>query len=203
MSKSQIYILGGGGHARVLIDLYQRRGVQLDGLFDPNLSPGSNVLGVPVLGPDSMLNDLEHANATLINGIGVVPKSLVRAKIARIWRDKQWRFETAAHDAALISDSAQLSEGCQVLAGAIVQCCASLGADTVVNTGAIVDHDCVVGANVFIAPGVTLCGGVLIGDGAFIGAGATIIPGVRIGNGAIVGAGVVVRADVPADIVHV
>jgi UDP-perosamine 4-acetyltransferase len=97
---------------------------------------------------------------------------------------------------AIVSESAELTEGCQVLARAYVGPDATLGAGVLVNSAAVVEHDCRIGAGSVIGPGAVLSGRVHLGAGAEVGAGATVLPDRLIGDGARVGAGAVVTRDV-------
>jgi sugar O-acyltransferase (sialic acid O-acetyltransferase NeuD family) len=97
---------------------------------------------------------------------------------------------------AIVSESSELSEGCQVLACAYVGPDAMLGAGVLVNSAAVVEHDCRIGAGTVVGPGVVLSGRVHLGAGAEVGAGATVLPDRVIGDGARVGAGAVVTRDV-------
>jgi UDP-perosamine 4-acetyltransferase len=85
-----------------------------------------------------------------------------------------------------------MGRGVVVMAGAVVNACATIGDLAIINTGATVDHDCVIGRAVHVAPQCGLAGCVTVGDGAMLGVGTKVIPGIRIGADATVGAGSVV-----------
>ena len=104
----------------------------------------------------------------------------------------------AVHQKAMVSATAILGEGVQLLIGCCVGEHARIGDFTILNTGAIVDHDCELGVGVHIMPGATLAGEVRVEDFATVGSGAIVLPRLRIGTGAMVGAGAVVTKDVPA-----
>jgi sugar O-acyltransferase (sialic acid O-acetyltransferase NeuD family) len=187
-----VYILGGGGHARVLLDAMMANGRPADGVLDLRLALGDVVLGVPVVGTDEFLDHIDPADAFLVNGLGANPSTDKRRTLFKAMRAKGFEFMTVQHPAAVIGSECVLGQGVQVMAGAVVQNRVHMGANTVVNTRASVDHDCEIGESVFISPGVVLCGEVLIAGSAFIGAGAVVLPGVQVGAHAIVAAGSVV-----------
>ncbi|MBT9501031.1 MAG: hypothetical protein IV092_07285 [Burkholderiaceae bacterium] len=79
------------------------------------------------------------------------------------------------HPRAYVAAQAVLADGCQVMAGAVVDVRSSVGEASVLWPCANVNHDSRVGANCFVSPSATLCGFVQIGDGSFIGAGAVVV----------------------------
>ncbi|MGF6995085.1 acetyltransferase [Paraburkholderia sp. GAS32] len=196
MTNTKLYVLGGGGHAKVVIDALTVGGATIAGLIDPRLEVGAIVLGVPVIGGDEWMTKLDPQGAQLANGIGATVKSRVNRKLFDLWSTQGFSFVSVVHPSAIVSAEVELAQGCQIMAGAILQPHAKIGVGTVINTAVSIDHDCVVGAHCFIAPSVTLCGGATIGEGSFVGAGATLLPGVKVGNNALVAAGAVVDADV-------
>lgn len=195
-----LVLLGAGGHARVLLALLRAGGHSVLGVCDPGLARAgvSEWRGLPVLGGDDAVAGLEPAAVALVNGIGQLVGGNARLALSQSMRARGFRFPALVHPAAWVDPDARLDDGVQVMAGAIVQADAEIGADCIINTRAGVDHDCRLGMNVHVAPGATLCGGVTIGDGAFIGAGATVIQGLRVGAGAVLGAGTVLVRDLVA-----
>lgn len=196
MESKPIIVIGGGGHARVVIDALVACGADVRGFVD--LDPlKEEVDGLSRLGGDDSIYELfEPGSVYLVNGIGSLGPPGIRRSIYNRFRQKGYIFKTCIHPRAVVSPQAHLAQGVQIMAGAVVQPGATLRENTIVNTGATVDHDCRVGSHVHIAPGVTLSGDVSIGDCSHIGAGATVIQGIQIGSHSIVGAGSVVIRDV-------
>lgn len=193
-----VYVLGGGGHARAVLDALLASDVKVAGVLDPSLSTQHRVLGVPVMGGDSFLDELDPKSFLLVNGLGANPRVEPRKEIYESMKRRGFTFAPVRHPFAVVGRQGVLGEGSQLLAGSVLQPLVQLGENAVVNTGASIDHDCVIGANAFISPGAVLCGGVTVGESAFIGAGATVLAGVAIGANAIVGAGGVVTRAVEA-----
>lgn len=188
-------VIGGGGHAKVVISTLQAAGHQVSAIFDDNARKwGSEIFGVRVRGPIAEAND---AQAPLgIIGIG---DNALRRKLAQ--RLDKVRWATAIHPTAYVDRSVQLQPGTVVFAGAVIQPDAMLGHHVIVNTGASVDHDCAIGDFVHLAPGVHLAGNVRIEEGALLGIGTSVIPGRRIGSWTTVGAGAAVVGDLPPGVV--
>lgn len=193
-----ILVLGGGGHAKVVIDTLHSVGATVAGFLDKNPSL-VELLGVPQLGDADPGSFHQYAadEILLANGFGAVGKNRLRSKQFESWKSHGFTFTTILHPAAYVSPAASLEEGAQVMAGAIVQAGSRIGPNAIINTRAAVDHDCLLEAHTHVATGAVLSGGVHLRPGAFIGAGASIIQGIRIGQNSVVGAGSVVVRDVP------
>lgn len=194
-------IIGGGGHARVLIDALQttrspHRLAVLD--VDPrrwNLT----MLDVPIVGDERCLGDLVAAGLThFAIGVGGAANTMPRQRLYENALTFGLEPLSIVHPAATVSRWATIGPGAQLLAGAIVNAGARIGANAIINSGAIVEHDCTIGDHVHVATGARLASTVQVGDGAHIGAGAVIRQLIRIGPAAVVGAGAVVVNDVSA-----
>lgn len=193
--KKEIVILGGGGHAKVLIDAILSAGsFRIKGILDPCLKKGSKVAGYPVLGSDNLLDGLK--GISLVNGIGTVKAGERRKKVFEICKKKGFKFPVIVHPKAHVSKTTKIGEGVQVLTAAVINTYAEVGEDSIVNTRAIVEHDCKVGPHVHIASGAILGGAVKVGERSHIGMGARVLQGVKIGKNVTVGAGAVVTKDV-------
>lgn len=194
-------ILGGGGHARVLIDALQETAVSLYGLLDPDATLwGKQIMSIPVLGDDSLLPELAQTGIVeaFIVGLGGTRNNQPRRKLFEFACNHGLQPVTVIHPRAICSSWANIGVGAQILPGAIVNAGAVVGRNTIINSGGIVEHDCQIGDHVHVATGATLSGMVVVGMGAHIGAGATVKQGITIGEQAVVGAGAAVVKDVLA-----
>lgn len=199
MNDAKAILLGAGGHARVLLDLLDLQAFDIVGVTAPELVSGKEWFGIAVLDFDKNVTGFPINEVLLINAVGGIPGQRIRQRLYTEFKDMGFRFATLQHPSSIVSRSAELAEGVQLMAGSILQPGVKIGVNVLVNTRASIDHDCVIGAHAFIGPAVTLCGDVQVGEGAFIGAGAVVLPGVQIGAGAIVGAGSVVIRSVAKD----
>lgn len=188
-------ILGGGGHARVLIDCLRMGGAMKPAaILDPNRDLwGKQIDDVPVLGDDEELPRLlEQDIRAFAVGLGQGP----RAHLFERTLQMGFRPVSAIHPRAVVSARASIDDGAQIFACAVVNAGAVLGKNVIVNTAAVVEHDCVIGDHVHVSCNACLAGGVQVEAGAFVGAGSTIRQGLKIGALAVVGAGAVVTKDV-------
>lgn len=193
-----VIIIGAGGHARVLYDCLQLLGVEVLGALDKCPSPVDRTGSIPIIGDDSAICTYSSDAVELVNGLGSVGDTSQRVGIYDKFKKLGYSFRTLVHPAATVAKNCELSEGVQVMAGAVINTGTKVSADAIINTGARVDHDCFIGTHTHIAPGCTVSGNVNIGNGVHVGVGATVIQGVVIGDNALVGAGAVVLKDVAA-----
>lgn len=193
-----IIVIGGGGHGRVVIEALLRAGAAVAGVIDPHPGVAAGLPpAVPWLGGEDALAGFGPGDYVLANGIGGIGEPHRRSTYERLFA-AGYGFVRVQHPAAIVAQSGVvLGEGCQIMAGAVLQPGVRVGADAIVNTRAAVDHDCVLGEHCHVAPGAVLCGDVSIGAGTHVGAGAVVIQGVRIGSFSIVGAGAIILSDVP------
>lgn len=196
-TQGGVYVVGAGGHGKVVLATLQDAGLPIAGVLDDNPDLwGCPILGHTVLGPAARLAQTPTATAVLAIG-----DNGVRDRLAREFAHVQWA--TVIHPRAYVHPSARLGAGCVVVAGAVIQPDVMIDAHGIVNTGATVDHDCRLGAFVHVAPGANVAGGVTIGDGTLLGIGACVIPGVVIGTWAVIGAGAVVTGHIPTGVTAV
>ena len=182
-----LHVIGGGGHASVVVDVARRAGLGEATLWceDP---PDANRF--PTGTQFRRLDELT-SSVPIVLGIGDLPqRSRLRARFPV--------FAPAVIDpSAVIGTGVHVGEGAVVFAACVLNPNASIEADAIINTGCIVEHDCVVQRNAHLSPGVRLAGGVVVGRNAHVGTGGIVLPGVKVGDGAVVGAGAVVTRDVP------
>lgn len=191
---------GAGGHATVVIEIVRSmQECEIVGLLEVRSELwGTRVLGVEVLGDDSLMAELkERGIDRAFIGVGIVGDAKPRQQLYEKVTGAGFKIVPAVHAAAVVSASATIGDGPTIMAGAIVNANAVIGNNVIINTGAIVEHDCVIGDHTHIATGARLAGGVHVGPGSLIGIGAVVRQEIMIGEGAIVGAGAVVVRDVP------
>lgn len=182
-----MYLYGASGHAKVIVEILEKNGVKVHGLFDDNTLV-KDLLNYAVLGPP---NPTEIIKEEVIVSIGI------NSTRKNIVEKHGFKYGKAIHQNTEISERSMIGEGSVVVGNAIINSGVEIGKHSIINTCASIDHDCIIEDFVHISPNATLCGEVRICEGAHIGAGAIIIPGIKIGKWATVGAGSVIIRDVP------
>jgi len=194
----KIILIGGGGHAKVVIDAVKYSDkYTIYGIVDPKLPEGESVLGVKVIGGDEKLKGLfEEGIESAFIGIGSIGDCSLRKKIYDELKRIGFRLPVIVHPKAIVADDVEIGDGTFVAAGAIINPGTKIGKNAIINTSSSIDHDCVIGDFVHIAPGVTLSGGVKVGDETHIGTGAKVTQYLTIGKKCTIGAGQTIRHDI-------
>jgi sugar O-acyltransferase (sialic acid O-acetyltransferase NeuD family) len=190
-----IVVIGGGGHAKVLIAVLKQSGRRILGYTDQR--DRGDILAVPYLGTDTELGNVlrRHRGCSAVIGIGKIDASHHRLALQSEVEALGFELPPIVSHHAVINEDVRLGPGTVVLDGVVVNSGTEVGSACILNTGSTLDHDCRLGDDVHIAPGVTVSGGVTIGDHCLIGAGATMIQGVRVCADCLVGAGATVVRD--------
>ncbi len=196
MPNKTRFLVGGGGHGRVLLDALISSNQNISGIIDSKFQIGTRIFGITVIGGDDLLNSINPETDELINGLGSTGNLTLHRDLFDRLSSRGFIFCGAIHPSAIIGRDCEIDKTAQIMAGVVVQNRTVIGKNVILNTRSSIDHDVSIGDNSIISPGATICGSVNIGKNVFVGAGAVIIQGVKIGNGCIVGAGTVVRHNI-------
>ena len=180
--EKNIYLYGASGHGKVIKDILEAQGKNVDGFIDDNKKD-------PCFCERPVLKKADGLSPMIIS-IGDNRQRKEKAESLHCL------FVKAEHPSAIISPSATIGEGTVVMPGVIINADAVIGKHCIINTGASIDHECVIGDYCHIAPHASLCGLVHVGEGTLIGVGASVKPEVHIGEWCTVGAGAAVVKDV-------
>jgi acetyltransferase EpsM len=184
-----VYVVGAGGHARVVIDLLTQAGRPPAGILDRSPT-ASSLAGVPVLDDGAPV----PPDAEFVIAVG---DNALRERLA----GARARFHIGLHPAASVAGDVIIGPGTVVMAAAVVNAGARIGSHCIVNSGAIIEHDCVLEDYVSVAPGAVIGGAAHIGRGSAVSIGATILHGIRIGRHVVLGAGAVATESLPDNVV--
>lgn len=176
MKTLGVYLIGAGGHARALVEALTSSGEQVHAYVAREVADW-----LPVRRCEEA--DLPAGAAVVIGIGGVTPPSLER----RVGLCQTgWMPFTVVHPRSIVSATARIEAGAQILAGAVIQPNARIGRLAIVNTGAIVEHDAEVGEGAHIAPGSIVLGGAKVGRFALVGAGSVVLPFATVPEKALV-----------------
>ncbi len=182
--KKPLIIIGAGGHGKVIADNALKNGYTNIRFVDDNAT--GECMGFPIIGKCEDLENLNDGETDFIIGIG---NNAIRKQIAEKY-DVNWA--TIIHPSAQIAVNASIGKGTNVMAGAVVNACATVGKHCIINTCAVVEHDNVVNDYVHISPNVALGGTVRVGERTHIGIGAIVSNNIDVCGDCIIGAGAVV-----------
>jgi sugar O-acyltransferase (sialic acid O-acetyltransferase NeuD family) len=193
-------VLGGGGHASVLVEMLQAREDRMRiCILDADPAKwGRSMLGEEIRGGDELLPRLVEEGAShFAVGVGGVADNRPRKLLFEKGLGYGLEPVTLIHPSAVCSRWSRIGKGSMLFPGSIVNAGAVIGVNVIVNSGAIVEHDCVIQDHAHIATGAKLASTVRVGACAHVGLGAAVKQEVSIGEGAVIGAGAVVLHDVP------
>lgn len=195
--KRPVIILGAGGHGRVILDLLQKLNYDVRGFSDPDQTLwGKTIDGVPVIGSDDKILNLDTDEIHLVLGVGGTGDNSLRKHLFTFFSSRHYTLPSIVHPSAMIASNVIMGKGSIAMAGSVIQTGCRIGDNVIINTGSLVDHDCIIENHVHIAPGAVISGNVMIHNGSHVGTGATIIQNISIGEEALVAAGAVVVKDV-------
>lgn len=185
-SPKSLAIIGCGGHARSVADVYLNLYPHAALFFvDENAKADETIMGFPVQ--------------------KALPREMIELFIAFGSNEKRkhsWEMMNPSKSLITIaSSSAQVSAysliGNNVFIGnfAHIGPEASVGKNTIINTGAIIEHEVQIGDHCHIGPNAVISGRSTIGNLVFIGVGAIVKDSVTIGSNIVLGAGAVAVKD--------
>ncbi|NQT32341.1 MAG: acetyltransferase [Candidatus Omnitrophica bacterium] len=200
MDKERIILIGGGGHCKVVIDAVRLSGeYEIEGIIDPGLEPGSDVMGVPVLGGDEILAEVYNKGVkNAFIAVGSVGDCTIRKAIHKKIKGVGFNVPVIRHPETVVANDVELGEGSFVAASVTINTGTKIGENVIINTSSSIDHDCQIGDFAHISPGTILSGEVRIGDSSHIGAKSVVNQVISIGEECIIGSGSVVTRDIPS-----
>lgn len=181
---NRLIIIGAGGHGKVIADNAVKNGYTNICFVDDHAS--GMCMGFPILGTSTDLEKWNDGATDFVIGIG---NNAVRQKVAQKY-NVNW--VTLIHPSAQIGLHVTIGKGTVVMAGAVINACATVGEHCIINTCAVVEHDNVIENYVHISPNAALGGTVQIGELTHVGIGATVRNNIQICSGCTIGASAVV-----------
>lgn len=160
-AENVIAVIGGGGHAKVVINILRKlRKYRILGYTDP--TDNGALLTVPYLGSDDDLIVLTatEGNLNAALGVGQVALGQPRYELWSRLRSAALAFPSVVSPAAIVNDDVCMGEGCVVMDGAVINTGVRMGDGVIVNTNSTIEHDVRLQEWVHVAPGATISGGV-------------------------------------------
>jgi len=190
----RLFVLGAGGHGRVVADSAESMEVFNEIIFLDD-EPGE--ADVPVMGRCSDLASLARSEDACIVAFG---DNRSRLKALKQIGGLGIEIAVVIDASATVGRDCTIGPGSVVLPQAAVNNGSILDLGCIVNTGSTVDHDCRLGECVHVSPGAHLGGDVTAGECTWFGIGSCVRNGVEISRDVVVGAGAVVVSNIPEGI---
>jgi sugar O-acyltransferase (sialic acid O-acetyltransferase NeuD family) len=194
---SKVFIIGAGGFAREVFDVYidLNREEDVMGFLEENCKKEGELLNGRPVQDTSFLNTLKEPKNKflLIGAIGSTKRKRLLVKL----ENEGFHFDTIIHKSVIHSRWVKIGDGSIITPGVIMTCQVELGRHVIVNLGARIGHDVTIGNFSTLSPGAEIMGCASLGEQVYVGTNATVLDRVKVGNGAIIAAGAVVTKDVP------
>lgn len=197
--RTDAVMIGGGGHARILLDAVRGSGWNVIGCLDKK-QPGTRVLGeIEILGPDDMLGDLydRGVRVAFVGAAGSAIDPKLRIKIFDMLKEKGFVLPPLVHKTAHLGERSEIGEATYLCGGAQVGAQVLIGDGVIVNTNASVAHDSVIGDHCHLTPNAVIAGFVRIGAGTTVGMCATVMNGVEVGRNCLIHNNASVAQNIP------
>jgi len=189
----KLYIIGAGGHGRVVYDIAFSLGYT-DVAFLDDHSTADAVEG--------KVADYEKFKETAVFFVAIGNNAIRKAISERLLQANA-TLVSLVHPSAVVGSNVSIGKGTVVMPNAVINNSAVISDGVIINTAATVDHDSLIGPYSHISVGSHLCGTVVIGEECFICAGATVINNIKVCGGCTVGAGAAVIQDITQQGVYV
>ncbi len=199
MNLQKVAIIGAGGHAREVLDVFDaintiKPRYDVKGfIVDPEYGkPGIMINDKPILGGfEWFLDNMDCATVCAVGAPHLRFHLTERAKALGI------PFCSVVHPTAIMTRWVSIGEGVVIAAGCILTNNIHIGNHVHINIDCTVSHDASIADFTTLSPGVHVSGNISFEEGCFVGTGVNIIEKKTIGAWSIIGAGSIVIENVP------
>jgi sugar O-acyltransferase (sialic acid O-acetyltransferase NeuD family) len=186
--EKKIFIIGSGGHSRVIIECAELLNFKIESIIDINQKNNTNekIFNIKVK-PKNYIKKIKK-NSYIFLAIG--DNFLRQRYYNKLFNF--FKFINLIHPESYVSKYAKLGNGNYIGAKSVINPGVKIGTNCIINTSAVIEHETNISNNVHIGPGSIVCGRCKLNDNSFIGANSIIIENVTISKNNIIGAGSVV-----------
>ena len=140
---ADVVVIGGGGHAKVLIAVLHKLGWSIVGYTDRD--DRGAILGAARLGWDDALVGVlaGHPGCAALVGVGKIDASPLRQRLQRDAEALGFEAPVVVSPHAVVNEAVRLGAGTMVFDGVAVNSGATTGDACILNTNATIEHDCI------------------------------------------------------------
>lgn len=190
--KNKLLIIGASGHGKVIADIAIKMNKWQSIAFLDDDKSIKTSMGLEVIGTsDDVFTHIDEYE--IFVGIG---NNRTRQRVHEMLETFGASIPVLIHPKAVVGELVVIGYGTAIMAGAIVNCCTSIGKGCIINTSSTIDHDNCIEDYVHISPGSHLAGTVKVGKGSWLGIGSVVSNNVNITSECKIGAGAVVVSDI-------
>ena len=197
MEQTDIILIGGGGHCKSCIDIFQQEGeYQIAGIVDLPEKLHQKILGYEIIATDDDLPRLANEYENFLITLAEIKNPVKRVRIFQTLKELRAKLPVIISPLAYVSKHAEIGEGTIIMHYALINAGAKIGKNCIINTKALIEHDAIIGDHCHIATGAIINGGVRVGSGTFFGSNAVCKEYIRIGENAVIGCGTKMTKDI-------
>ncbi len=190
MKKTDILLIGAGGHANSCIDVLENLGTyRIVGLIGLPEEVGSKKLGYEIIGTDADMGVLAAEYSNCLISVGQLNNPELRKNKFIEAQLLGFKFPNIISPKAYVSFHSTIGDGTIVMHGAIINAGAVVGRNSIINTMALIEHDSKIGDNCHISTRTVINGSAIVEDDVFIGSSSVLNNSIKIGKGSVIGMG--------------
>ena len=185
MSETPVILIGGGGHCHACIDVIEQSGVyRVAGIVEqPGKAESQTVMGYPVIGDDSDLEQLRTKYDHALVTVGQIGSAKIRQFLFDKLTALEFNLPAVISPMAYVSGHASIGKGTIVMHRALINAGAEVGENCIINTAGLVEHDASIGDHSHISTAAVVNGSAKVGSGSFIGSNAVVTHGAKLPDG--------------------
>jgi len=176
-----IVLVGGGGHAKSVIDVIEvQEKYKIIGIIDKKELIGEELLGYKYIGCDDDLEKIFGKCPYAVIGVGHINSNDIRVKLFEKIQKVGFYLPNIISPLAYVSKYAFIDEGSIVMHHALVNADVKVGKNCIINSKSLLEHGVMIGDNSHISTGAIINGDAKVKTNSFIGSGAVVIQGALV-----------------------
>jgi sugar O-acyltransferase (sialic acid O-acetyltransferase NeuD family) len=200
LRPQRILLIGAGaGGGFVTLDVISRvQHQRAVGILDNNVAlHGKTMMGVPILGPNSMAAEFWEKRVFDAAIICITANIADRAAIFEDMRAKGIRFANVIDPSTIVKNYVSMGEGNLIMGNGYLAPSCVLGDNNFLASHVCIEHHTKVGSHCTFGPRSTTAGAVTIGDRVKFGMGVLVEPYLTIGDNCLIPSGCVLTNNIP------
>ena len=190
----EIILIGGGGHCKSVIDVIEKEGrFKIVGIVDVPELLGTDVLGYPVIGNDSDIDNLSNKYTHALITVGQIRSPETRIRLFNLIKKVGFICPTIISPRAYISEHSIIGSGTVVMHDVLINAGAFIGNNCIINSKALIEHDSKIFDHCHISTNALVNGGVTVKSGCFLGSGSITNNLITIEENSFIKAGAIIK----------
>lgn len=195
--KSELILIGGGGHCKSCIEVIELLGnFNIAGIIDKKENIGNRVNGYFVTDSDENITEYIKKDYLCFVTIGQIKSSEIRKSIFNNLIKYNANIPKIMSKTSYISKYSKIDIGTIIMNNVFINIDVKIGMNCIINTNALIEHESNIGNNTHISTNAVINGNVFVGNECFIGSCAVILNGISICDNTVIGAGSVVTKNI-------